>query len=525
MPSNCADPLPPSPPLVWKFPDPTYDGAGARFTPASEPGIDIESGSATFANTIVGGTNPDEDFVFVVGTIEVGGPNLHTRLYRLDPDTGRPPSSNPYVLLRLNGEILQTPAVSPISTGDSNLILTPSFRGQGYIPTDPMLSGVRASFIDEMIERIDDCGTLAPWGAYGSVTVHDWTRAARELADGVVASDNSGVYSFDNIVTGTGALSIRDYYCFSWEEFGAPPRLGNSYSGTPVVFPDRHFIVVNEDGEMRRYLGPAGATGAISGAGLFDNWYITKLAWRWVHMAGDSAGRFYVGIAGSGGDGGLVYAFQNARDPVTNIILRAWGAIAFDPRFDDPTTPPPLCCDGLNLRRQIEGPPAIDEDGTLIISSRGYVLALRPLLGDLNGDGCRNNFDIDAFALAITDSYWWEHTNPDPPNGAGEDTGFGERFGVNLLGVADCNNDGVFNNFDITPFVNLIVNDTRCSAGYGTTPACCDCSPACSGGGEGAQAPGGGGDGASESSQDQEDEAGWAHFWEVVGRLYAEYGS
>lgn len=27
--------------------------------------------------------------------------------------------------------------------------------------------------------------------------------------------------------------------------------------------------------------------------------------------------------------------------------------------------------------------------------------------------------------------------------------GWGETFGINLLGVGDCNNDGLFNNFDI----------------------------------------------------------------------------
>ncbi|MBL8881225.1 MAG: hypothetical protein JNG88_19130 [Phycisphaerales bacterium] len=58
------------------------------------------------------------------------------------------------------------------------------------------------------------------------------------------------------------------------------------------------------------------------------------------------------------------------------------------------------------------------------------------MLGDVNGDGYRNNYDIDAFELALEEYEDWEQE-------------FGEPIGINLLGVGDCNNDGVLNNYDI----------------------------------------------------------------------------
>lgn len=93
---------------------------------------------------------------------------------------------------------------------------------------------------------------------------------------------------------------------------------------------------------------------------------------------------------------------------------------------------------------------AIDEDGTLICVNEGYILALRPLLGDMNGDGCHNNYDIDAFLLALA--------GPADPSDPTWEESYGAPIGVNLLGVGDCNNDGAFDNFDIQPFVDLLLS-------------------------------------------------------------------
>jgi len=62
-----------------------------------------------------------------------------------------------------------------------------------------------------------------------------------------------------------------------------------------------------------------------------------------------------------------------------------------------------------------------------------------PRLGDLNCDGKVNNFDIDAFVLALT-------------NPAGYKTAYPN---CDLL-AADVNGDGLVNNFDIDPFVKLL---------------------------------------------------------------------
>lgn len=58
------------------------------------------------------------------------------------------------------------------------------------------------------------------------------------------------------------------------------------------------------------------------------------------------------------------------------------------------------------------------------------------LLGDLNCDGLVNNFDIDAFVLALTDPSAYATTFPNCN-----------------ISAADVNHDGLVNNFDIDPFV------------------------------------------------------------------------
>ena len=60
-------------------------------------------------------------------------------------------------------------------------------------------------------------------------------------------------------------------------------------------------------------------------------------------------------------------------------------------------------------------------------------------LGDLNCDGVLNNFDVDAFVLALTDASGYATAYPDCDRTR-----------------ADCNEDGSINNFDIDPFVAML---------------------------------------------------------------------
>ncbi|MBL8881002.1 MAG: hypothetical protein JNG88_17950 [Phycisphaerales bacterium] len=63
------------------------------------------------------------------------------------------------------------------------------------------------------------------------------------------------------------------------------------------------------------------------------------------------------------------------------------------------------------------------------------------LLADMNCDGAVNNFDIDAFVLALTDPAAYDAQFPDCDAAAG-----------------DVNGDGLLNNFDIDPFVVCLTN-------------------------------------------------------------------
>jgi hypothetical protein len=62
------------------------------------------------------------------------------------------------------------------------------------------------------------------------------------------------------------------------------------------------------------------------------------------------------------------------------------------------------------------------------------------LIGDMNGDGLVNNFDVDPFVLALVDPAGYAAAYPGLP--------------ADVLG--DCDGNGAFNNFDIDAFVALL---------------------------------------------------------------------
>ncbi|QOJ15153.1 MAG: hypothetical protein HRU75_11080 [Planctomycetia bacterium] len=79
--------------------------------------------------------------------------------------------------------------------------------------------------------------------------------------------------------------------------------------------------------------------------------------------------------------------------------------------------------------------------GAIRINSGQTVITRIPAItGDMNWDGQFNNFDIDAFVLALLDPAGYETTYGYPP-----------------IYPGDINRDGQFNNFDIDPFVALLV--------------------------------------------------------------------
>lgn len=91
------------------------------------------------------------------------------------------------------------------------------------------------------------------------------------------------------------------------------------------------------------------------------------------------------------------------------------------------TSPSPGCSGGLRLPLEEPG----DSCGN-------------QLLGDMNGDGSVDNFDIDPFVQALTNPELWREQYP----------------GIQLECAADINQDGVFNNFDIDPFVAVVASET-----------------------------------------------------------------
>lgn len=84
------------------------------------------------------------------------------------------------------------------------------------------------------------------------------------------------------------------------------------------------------------------------------------------------------------------------------------------------------------------------DSATLALPASSITLLVIPSAagtrGDLNCDGAVNNFDIDAFVLALTNPAGYAATYPDCE-----------------LTHADINQDGLVNNFDIDPFVNCLV--------------------------------------------------------------------
>lgn len=97
---------------------------------------------------------------------------------------------------------------------------------------------------------------------------------------------------------------------------------------------------------------------------------------------------------------------------------------------------------------------AFDESGAIWAVFEAYTGGWRPMLsllkplvrGDLNGDGRLDNFDIDAFVLALLHPDAYHTTYPDIPPEV-------------VVPLGDMNDDGLLNNFDIDGFVDALLGD------------------------------------------------------------------
>ncbi|QOJ15481.1 MAG: serine hydrolase [Planctomycetia bacterium] len=74
-------------------------------------------------------------------------------------------------------------------------------------------------------------------------------------------------------------------------------------------------------------------------------------------------------------------------------------------------------------------------------TTRSMMATVHAIPGDMNCDGMVNNFDIDAFVLALTNPALYARTYP-----------------LCDINAADVNDDGMVNNFDIDPFVECVIN-------------------------------------------------------------------
>lgn len=359
--------------------------------------------------------------------------------------------------------VQQTPAIAAIAddAAERNFVLNSSWAAY---PDHDQFFGVFSDSSENPpgthADVINDVGSVSTFwqGSIGSPSVH-------ANGDIVIPSDDGAIYGFWNTTSPDFRLQRR-----------AAVGMGSSSCSTVAgIFPDRHLITWLENGTLKRIRDD-------STAFVDDGQFTIQNGknWEWGAPALDGANRFYVNTVGevSAGHGRRVLAFRNGVDQAGDII-QAWNGSAVVPPFIAVGA-------GYDLAQEFEAPVAVDADGTLICCNRGYVLALRPLLGDFDGDGCANNFDIDALESALLTPEEWEAI-------------FGEPIGINLLGVGDCNNDGVFNYFDLDCYTEVAAMG-RCSAGY--------------------EPPGG----DSARPGDPLGDPAWAHFFERLAFLRQHFG-
>ncbi|MGE0479899.1 MAG: hypothetical protein AB7Q17_05440 [Phycisphaerae bacterium] len=386
------------------------------------------------------------------------------------------------------GNALTCPAVGPLDPNDpsyvfidSNLVYCSTFGseldGLDHVyslyadnvprgsPATIQVWGTRADVYDGFIT-----------GSFASPSVYreGWDLAGRI----VVGTDDGGLYGLWNRTDVNGDFVRR------WHRSG-----GTHVSSTAALTPTNDilyleegpaaFQCVDQETTATEPQQTALHTGArpYSSAGAADphRFYCGTLRWI-VGPQPDNDEARVLGLCYVGGSA--------ARAPI-----RTWKFTP--PQIQEDPRPEPA---STHLQRGFNAPIAVNTDGTIIAVNDGYIFALRPLRADFNGDGCRNNFDVDAFALAITDPDTWEQD-------------YGAPYGINRVSIGDCNDDGVVNNFDLDCFVDIVVADPRCVPEF--------LGPCPSGESSGSES------GARGESGEPAADSDWAYFYEVVAYLRA----
>ncbi|MBK8913861.1 MAG: hypothetical protein IPM64_04525 [Phycisphaerales bacterium] len=384
-----------------------------------------------------------------------------------------------------NGPSLtSTPAVGPIDDNPEDnpgatFTYVTMFGGRAEAGEPPAAINLVALAPQRWSSGVDQwIGTMGT--NWASPVLHD-------NGDLVLPCDDWRVYAFDNR-RGTTVPGVLDERWPRTEEQDGP------FSATLGLFSDRTGVVwIEGSGTLKRVSDPQSGSAGIS-------------------VEGVGGPPNNIGGAPCLAAGGTF--FMNSDHPTARVHARRKELdeiLRFSPHWRSPLPPfaavfyrPPAVEHGaVDLARPFETQPSLDSNGTLICVNEGYVLALGPLLGDFNGDGCRNSFDVDAFLDSLVDPVEWEQE-------------YGSQRLINLVGVGDCNHDGVFNNFDIDCFVALVVNSPTCPAGeieeeFGPEPTS-------SWVGEQQSAAGG------ASPQSVECDGPGAHFWETIAEVRAFFG-
>jgi hypothetical protein len=275
------------------------------------------------------------------------------------------------------------------------------------------------------------------------------------LAGPFVGSDEGALYAFDNPTSynsGTNNERWPDASCNSTPPYYGDPADTRRYiSATAGLSANGDIILWNENNALIHVVDSGTSFSRTSDVDLQ-----VSSAMVFGAPALDTFSRVFIATPGSGTGNNdtsvLAYSYSNSGVNSTYI----W-------RYLAPTSIGP---NNTNIRRESRSPLAMDEDGTLYVVNAGYLLALRPLLGDLDGSGDLDCDDIDAFVSALAFPSTWE-------------SNVGSALGVNRVGVGDCNNDGLLNNFDIDCMEALLCS--HCSS--------CSYCPPCEGDAPAGQSP------------------------------------
>jgi hypothetical protein len=308
-----------------------------------------------------------------------------------------------------------------------------------------------------------------PIGTYASPSVYPVDALGTLANQIVIAADDQGLYGIPNRYQ----VDAQHPFAYRWDVIGGIGSLSETAALTASGE-----MLYRDEGDRVRYWADGG-----SAATDLDYVALHKT----LHLAGPAVDgrRLFVATDATGDiDATRVHGicYELAPGP-SGTVVKSW-------KYLPPTA---------NLQQTFVAAIAINSDGTLISVNNGYIFALGHLRGDFNADGCRNNTDIDAFALALSDREAWNEC-------------YGTPGKVDLLAIGDCSHDGVVNNFDLDCNVALLNNDPYCGADTPITP----CAPLCP--------PNGGTAAPQQSAPDAPEGGDMDHFWSVVRELYMQFG-